>query len=224
MDAQAIGGELSQAFPSPVRQALVVSLSKASKNAADEYRPERGWNAHLFGTANYHFSCFECAKLLDADLPADVARIPKPSALDFKLRVNGFQTAVHRVGCSVDDPIEACFPSSSGGPGHMARENWEQLNLPFQFTNFKQLPKNVVVAYMSNPEEGLCAVYLCVPDGSTDAGKVNHWAYAELVWKRADDTGGMPPAPDFPPPAPDTDPKITIRPGVLKETEKDASA
>lgn len=224
MDARDIGGELSRAYPTPVRQAFVSSVRKASKNAADAFRPEVGWNPHLFGTANYHFSCHECMKLIGAGLPADITRLPRPSALDFKMCVNGFQTAVHRVGSSAEDPIEASFPSSSGGPGHMARENWEQLNLPLHFTHFKQLPRNVVIAYMSNPEEGLCAVYLCVPDGSTDAGKVNHWAYTELLWKRAAELGDMPLAAVFPPPAPDTDPQISIRPGVLEETEKDASA
>lgn len=224
MNSHDIGEELARAYPESVRDALISSITTAAKNAADEYRPERGWNPHLFGTANYHFSCHECEKVVAADLPADVTRIPKPSPLDFKMLVNGFQTAFHRVGWSADDPIEACFPSSPGGPGRMARENWEQLNLDLGYTNFRQVPRNVVVAYMSNPEEGLCAVYLCVPDGATDAGRVNHWAYTELLWKRARENEDIPPAPDFPPPAPDTDPDLEIREGVLEEQDEAASA
>jgi hypothetical protein len=219
MELQDLGAELNGAYPSEVREAFVCGIRKAAKSAADHYRPEIGWNPHLFGTANYHFSCFECEKIADADLPADICRIPKPSPLDFKMNVNGLQTAVHRVGWSADDPIEACFPSSAGGPGRMARENYEQLYLDLPYTHFEQLPRNVVIAYMSNPEDGLCAVYLCVPDGSTDAGRVNHWAYTELVWKKADDLDDMPSAPNFPPPAPDKDPVLSIRPGVIEEQE-----
>jgi hypothetical protein len=81
----------------------------------------------------------------------------------------------------------------------------------------------VVVAYMSNPDEGLCALYLCVPDGATDSGTVNHWAYTELLWKKADNLD-MPAPADFPPAAPDTDPEISIRPGVIEVQEDEASA
>jgi hypothetical protein len=224
MQGENISNELSQAFPPAVRAAFVSAIRRAAKHAADGYRPELGWTAHLFGTACYHFACFECEKMIGSAAGAEIARIPKPSALDFKLRVNGFKTAIHRVGSSADDPIAASFPSSPGSPGNMARENWEQMNLPLEYTSLQQFPRNVVIAYMSNPEQGLCAAYLCIPDGSSEGGRVNHWGYTEILWKRSDGLSDLPPSPDFPPPAPDTDPVISIRRGIIEKQSDVASA
>lgn len=182
MNTHTMSAALAQAFTSDVRWALVEVLDEAYQLASARYDPELGCNGFTFGTDLYHFAKF---RLQGRGEPA-LAPIPlgeTSSELELRLRVSEFNVAVHRVGCSSGEDISACFPSSSGGPARLARLNAVQLELQLGWTGAAPFASNVVVAHLGNPENGLEAVYLAVPFGVAESGKINAWAYTELVWQ-----------------------------------------
>ena len=74
-------------------------------------------------------------------------------------------------GGSASEDIADCFPSSSGGPGRLARLNAVQLELDLGDGGGQPLPANVVVAHLGNPDHGLEAVYLAIPFSVSEAGE-----------------------------------------------------
>ncbi|MCP3886863.1 MAG: hypothetical protein GY700_15615, partial [Propionibacteriaceae bacterium] len=81
----------------------------------------------------------------------------------------------HRVGASEHDDINASFPRNAKAA---ARETYQQYTLPFNCEpseGSKVTSGTVVLAYMANANDGLCAVYL-TRVGEVLKGKVVRWS------------------------------------------------
>lgn len=101
------------------------------------------------------------------------------------LSYENFQVRHHRVGYTERDNIYNAFP-------HNATSLVLELNLKNQLTlDFgeefppPEAPTEVVLAYMANPMDGLCAVYLAIP-GRVENGKIVSWEDTLEVWRRGE--------------------------------------
>jgi hypothetical protein len=208
---------LAGAFDEPTRSIIVETLDDAYQVASMRYDESVGCNPFTFGTDLYHFAKFRFQGCGDrADAPITLG--DTSSELELRLRVRGFNVACHRVGAFAADNIEDCFPSSTGGPAKLARLNAMQLELDLEWTEPRPLPKNVVIAHLGNPTTGLEAVYLAVPDSVSDAGRIDGWAYTELLWIwDGEQTDGFPVA-DLPPEVPIDAASVELRQST-EETE-----
>lgn len=213
-----IGKVLDDIFPPTLCSALVDALTDGCRAVAERYCEEDGSNGYTFGYDAYHFNVHRLKRLSERP-ELGLVVLETPNELEFKMRVGGQLTlACHRVGSSADEPIESAFPSSPGGPGRMARQNAIQLSLALEFGGVPSYPENVVLAYMANPYTGLEAVYLAVPTGSSDRGRINEWAYAKPVWRRDEGAGrGITPV-DLPLEVPIGDAPIELRPLVIADS------
>lgn len=217
MDEVQLQEALKAAFPTRLRDAIVDKIEAATIEASRQYQPEVGWNAHVYGTAVYHFHWHGLAMLADGGFGVRVTSKETSSPLDYKLQIGDWVVACHRVASDAHTPIRSSFPSSPGGPGRMARENAEQLSL--DLNDARNLPLNVVIAYASNPLDGLGAVYLCIPSGATEGGRINEWVHCEKIWVAAESEPLG--AADFPPPAPDPEPLLSVRDRVKENTSEE---
>ena len=87
-----------------------------------------------------------------------------------------------------------------------------QLDLP---TTSSSIPTNVIVGYMSNPVNGLEAVYICVPVGSTEAGKIKEWLFTKCIWRNGQNETDLISTQDFPPAVPNLPAGIRLRPETI---------
>jgi hypothetical protein len=84
----------------------------------------------------------------------------------------------HRVGISENDDIARCFP---GNARAAAASAGQQLRL---FDAEELGPTgDLVLAYMANPESGLCAVYLA-RIGAVEDEKIVEWSSFVEIWKK----------------------------------------
>ncbi len=96
-----------------------------------------------------------------------------------------FQVRHHRVGYSERDNIHMSFP-------HNASSLVSELNFKSQLAldfgdDFPppEAPIEVVLAYMANPQDGLCAIYLAIP-GRVENGKIISWEATLEIWRRGE--------------------------------------
>ncbi|HEY0714794.1 MAG TPA: hypothetical protein VGF45_19090 [Polyangia bacterium] len=159
-----------------VREHLLPLLKEALDAAAERHllAADRGSDSFSFGTDAW-------------SLPA---RLFKQHAEDdsFPFKVRGPGCVLfhgdctirhHKVGVSENDDIARCFP---GNARAAAASAGQQLRLfePEELTPAGDL----VLAYMANPESGLCAVYLARV-GAVEEQKIVEWSAFVEIWKKA---------------------------------------
>jgi hypothetical protein len=165
----------------PIRSGLVEALGCAYDTAAELHDPVRGSNEITFGVGLYNYAVFELSKLdRETSLAMQViARIP------FRVQVGQvFNLGCHRVGRSGKESIWSAFPDNAGAAATLIEQ---QPYLPAEgFGPDTRNAKNLILAHMGNPEDGLCAVYLCVPTREEN-GRIREWGFADLLWRRSDE-------------------------------------
>jgi hypothetical protein len=221
MDRQRMQQALASRVPEEVRLTMVEVLEEGYQVAASRYDESIGCNSITFGTDLYQFVRFHFQGCGDpATAPITLGHTE--SELELRLSVGGFTFACHRVGSSKLEDIAESFPSSAGGPGRLARQNAHQLEFDLPASGEELLPQNVVIAHLGNPDTGLEAVYFAVPSSTSAVGKINGWAYTELLWEwDGERTEGFPVA-DLPPSIPIPEAEIRLR-STADSTERESS-
>jgi hypothetical protein len=99
------------------------------------------------------------------------------------LALGRYNVRHHCVGWSDRDDIRVSFPRNAGAMGQEVKIR-EQMLLDFG-EDFPPLnePGTVVLAYMANPQEGLCAAYLATPR-RVDNGRIVEWDEIVELWRR----------------------------------------
>ncbi len=123
---------------------------------------------------------FELSKSADlaGGLYAIKTRNPK-----FRLQAGDFEVGCYRVGRAVADDIWTSFPDNDDAAPAMVEE---QLWLPgFEDEAGVKRARKLVLAHLGNSEDGLGAVYLCVPS-RIDKDRIAGWALAHPIWKQGD--------------------------------------
>ena len=167
--------EFFATFTEEVQEKLIDAISSAVETACDHYEDDRGNNATTFGVETYHCCAHELGLLAEDD--PETFRFVKTGNL-FRLYVGDFEIACHRVGGTETEDINSSFPNNDGAAHRMVEE---QLFLP-GVEQEKITARKFILSHFANPDDGLCAVYLCIPE-SFENQKITKWAYSNLFWK-----------------------------------------
>lgn len=186
MDSPSLGPLFDATFMPDLNNAIVRALERAYETACEHHVPERGGNEVTFGFTLYNYAVHELCGLAGVvDSVAVNSRHPV-----FRLRVGQYELACHRVGNSERDNIWSSFPNNDGAVSTMFEE---QLWLPAVREHMHvEDARKLILAHLGNSEDGLRAVYLCVP-GKTDSGRIIAWVAAHRVWRADEATAAVTP-------------------------------
>lgn len=174
----------------PVSEHLVPLLQEGLEACVERHRTGegRGADSYSFGTDAWSFPAKLFRDGID-EMPFDL--VPGAGCVLLK---DGVCIHHHRVGESEADDIRVSFPTGAKGLKNKLERQGEL------FHDARHIePRSIVLAYMANAEDGLCAVYLGRVGGVV-RGKIVEWAETEMVWRRDLTTGEVRPAA---PPAPE---------------------
>lgn len=179
VDEHSPSPQFDEAFSQPIVDDIVKALDVAYNDAAERYEPAVGSNALTFGVDVYNFS-WHRLRALPSRHPSLTAT--KDNNAD-RLHVGEYLVCSHKVGTSADADIRRSLPKNDGATTMMI----EQQYLPGMEPKPEDFAdkRRYVLAHLGNPDDGLGAVYLCIPAGRFGE-KIEAWAYARLIWKRSD--------------------------------------
>jgi hypothetical protein len=95
------------------------------------------------------------------------------------LAVGEYELCCHRVGRSASDDIWTSTPNNEGAACTMVEEQIWLPDVPKRVGLEKA--RKLVIAHVGNAEDGLGAIYLCIP-GKVKKDRVAEWAYARRIW------------------------------------------
>ena len=170
------GEAFETAFDATPRELLIPALRAAYGTACEHHEPSRGGDGQTFGFCLYKYAAFEIARVAGEN-PELTVTCRNPV---FRFAVGPFELACHRVGDSEYDDISNCFPGNDGAVTRMIEEQLWLAHVPR--SQGLQEARRVVLAHMGNPDDGLRAVYLCIPERAKD-DRIAAWAYTRLVWR-----------------------------------------
>jgi hypothetical protein len=182
MPQEVLPQEMGVHFSVECRDALVIAMQVAYKNASMPYDESLGYDLQLFRFMLYKLGTHRLRLLCD-----DVLGLSIHSAQPaFRLAVGSYQLACYACGYSGSDDIWTSFPNNEQGAPELSDIN--------QLTFFNDSPDDVqgdhraaiVLAHFGHPETGLEAVYLAVP-AAKENNRISRWSHVELLWRR--DTG-----------------------------------
>lgn len=201
-------GNLEDAIEHAFRPAVVAVcrrlLDRSYQYASATHLTDAGSNDATFGFNLYWFNVHQFEMFAES---AGVGIEVASTRPEFRLKIGDFWVACHRVGSSMADPIQHSFPRNPNGPGRLAGLNAIQLCLDLPIEDDPSVPSNLILAHMGNPDDGLQAIYVAVPVGTSAAGRVNEWRFTKLVW-RAD---ALKQVPDVPAPIDIRPPELSFR-------------
>lgn len=178
MNLDLLDADLREHFTPDRRAALLDLTREAYDRAALRYSPDDGDDAQLNG-----FTVYKFVSKRFVDLCRD-------STLGFELRshhpmirigVGPFTLAAYCCGPSGDQLIGESFPLNENGAPQLVDLNQFCLELDFE----QSVPRQLVLAHLGNPFNGLEALYLAVPGGKQEGrNRIGSWSYTDLLWKR----------------------------------------
>ena len=179
-------GELfERTFLCTTTDRLVQSLRRAYETACELHAPERGSNEVTFGFNLYHHAVHELCN--EADRSPSVLNIVSRNPI-FRMQIAAYELACHRVGLSERENIWTSFPKNEGAAGLMVEE---QLWLPgLEPAASIEKARKLILAHLGNTDEGMRAVYLCVP-GRTDNGRITGWVFARPLFRADEDKAAV---------------------------------
>lgn len=172
-------------FTENVTRTFVSAVQRAYETAREHHDPDRGSNEATFGFQLYHFNVHELSRCGDEPDPVLSVKSKNPT---FRITVGDYELCCHRVGRNATDDIWRSTPSNEGAACTMVEEQLWLANVPKR-VGIEQARK-LVIAHLGNAEDGLGAIYLCVP-GKVRNDRVVEWAYAHQIWGVAE--GFVPP-------------------------------
>ena len=161
-------------FTDPIVASLVAALKRAYDTVCEGHEPSRGFNEQTFGYCLYHVAAHELETEAMGLGPEVEVEAGRPL---FRLRVGEYLLGCHRVGHRAIQDITRCFPGNDGAaPALIETQLW----LPGMEPRLERA-RNLVLAHLGNTEEGLVAVYLCVPSRE-EKDKIAEWGFTHLLW------------------------------------------
>lgn len=163
----------------PVRQHLVPLLDTALAAAAERHQVALGRGADNF---SFGTDAWSLPGRLFRDAAAD-GEIPftVENHVACILGHEDYRIHHHRVGSTERDDIRTCTPARAEAA---AQATERQMGFDFLEADIDEpKTKTVVLAYMANPQDGLCAAYLATV-GKVEGGKIAEWDETVAVWSR----------------------------------------
>ena len=176
--------EATFAAASPAVRLINRALQRAYESACENHDPKRGSNESTFGFNLYHFAVHELSE--EAERSSEFVTLISRNPI-FRLGVVDYELACHRVGTHASQDSDTAFPNNDGDAYTMLQE---QLWLPgIERAVGLGRARKIVIAHLGNPDDGLGAIYLCVP-GRAHGERIAGWAYTQCIWHA--DHGAMP--------------------------------
>jgi len=172
---QSLDNDFERVFQGSVRSGLIDALYRTYETACEHYEPTRGNNGLTFGVEVYNCAVHELCE--QAKRSEDNISIISRTPL-FRMGIDKFEVACHRVGRKASDDIWTSYPSNECAAVTTAES---QLWLP-GISPTTDWFKKVILAHMGNPEDGFAAAYLCIP--RRISGNQIEWTYAHRLWKK----------------------------------------
>lgn len=185
-----------EAFNPELKSLLVECLEATTEDAAENYAATSYSTANSFGNDCWNFR--ERALVhasLKAEAPFTATRNSKGA---LRCRAGEWEFGVYCVGRSANADIRDSFPNRQNSAGEVAGGPF--LPAAGMAPVHDGDARGAIVAYMASPEEGLGAVYLCIPRVDEDENIVE-WLYSQLIWRNGDDTVPGPDSVSAAPPA-----------------------
>lgn len=173
-------GQLFRTSFTRKHQELIVGcLQRAAATAREAHFPERGGNESTFGFGLYNYAVHELAEAARLNPDMGIGTMWPNQA--FRLSFGPYRVACHKVGNSAGENIWGCFPNP-GASHSMVMEQGRPQWLPGLEPTIADR-RSVVIAYMCSLENGLEAVYLCIPTREA-RDRITEWGYAQQIWAR----------------------------------------
>ena len=170
--------EFLNSFTPEVCAGFVDALMQAYSDAVEGHRPECGSNPLTFGVNVYSFACKRLGGLADSEDETSVMIQSKNPS--FRIRVGTAEIGCHKVGNNAEQDIWSSFPGNRGGIRTLVEEQQS-----FAFIKPEEVQgRKFVLAHMGNPEDGLCAVFVCQAKRLDQHGQVAEWEFVHEIWKR----------------------------------------
>lgn len=182
------------AFTPGFKAELVDAIQYAYEIVQEHHFPKLGFNAHTFGHCVYHVGCFQ----LEQRMPGQLERVAELRMLA-RFQSGEYTLGFYKVGNSAKDNIWAAFPTSENGAMSVSDEGQPILaGLEEAMLDQVDSLRYAVVAHLGNAQDGLCALYLCIPIEAA-GGKIIRWGFAEELYVADRGVGTPNAAPGTPP-------------------------
>lgn len=143
-------------LPKDVTDRLVEAAREAYDTALDLHDPSRGSNATTFGIGSANFGVFELMKLAK-DQP-DVFQIARAGRM-IRLRADGTEVALYKVGRFPETKIEQAFPTSKNA-AYPIRDNMQRYMFDDE-PESQPATRHLILAHIGNGKDGLLRLVLC---------------------------------------------------------------
>lgn len=163
-----------ETFIPVVCEMLADALRVACDNAAEHHDPAVGSNNQTFGISAYNFANFELRKRTEWESPMIEFVSDYPVV---RFRAGEYEFGAYKVGRSEADNINECFPNSETAAADMIPYPYLP-GLEPELENARE----VVLAYMANPDDGLCAAFLCLPSAKEN-NRITEWGFVKEIYR-----------------------------------------
>jgi hypothetical protein len=177
---------LREQFTTDITDPLVRIYQRAYESNSECYDPLIGHDKMVFGLMIH-----KSAKHFISQLAFDhywlgiVEFNPR-----FVFRIKDFLISTYRVGDSIAKDIANSFPSNHGGAAQLTQANQRQLSLSFMDNGVAVADdsscKNLILAHMGNPNDGLCRLFLGVPSALDEKQQISEWSSTFEIWALGD--------------------------------------
>lgn len=181
------GALFERIFVPAINGSFVSALRRAYNTTCEHHVPELGSDETTFGFNLYAHAVHELG--LEAKQHPHTLVVASKKPL-FRLSASEYTLACHRVGRSEKQDIRSSFPQNDGAAPAMVEEQLWLSGAGFKPEINVKKARNLILAHLGNPDEGLRAVYLCIPD-KTDKGRISSWAFTYPIWRADDETGAV---------------------------------
>jgi hypothetical protein len=171
-----------EAFIPELKNLLIECLEATTEDAVENYAATTYSTANSFGNDCWNFR--ERA-LLEASVKDGAPfTASKNSKGALRCRAGEWEFGVYCVGRTANADIRDSFPNPQNSAGEVAGGPF--LPAAGMAPAHNGDARGAIVAYMASPDEGLGAVYLCIPRVDEDENIVE-WLYSELIWRDDDE-------------------------------------
>ncbi|MBK8265108.1 MAG: hypothetical protein IPK80_27735 [Nannocystis sp.] len=167
------GDRYREVFSPSLKDAIRTAVQRAYAIVQECHFPQHGFNAQTFGHNVYHVGCFQLGAVCQ-NTPIQLTRMEESGNLA-RFQSGEYTLGFYKVGRTATENIWECFPTSENGAndGHPLLPGLEDAML-----DDVTACRYAIVAHLGNPEDGLCALYLCIPADSA-GGRIRRWSYVE---------------------------------------------
>lgn len=170
---------LQDTFPMHIRHELTTCLRDAYGAAIASHDPEVGHDAMSFGLLVYKSNVFFLRQLAErVDWMTVTTHAPS-----FEFQIGEYAISCYCAGRTDSIDAKNAFPKNRTRAGRIAEANSQQARL-FADLWDDSACRQLILAHIGNPEEGLLEVFAAVPVTKGEDGRVSEWGTIFTLWSR----------------------------------------